>query len=145
MMHRRWRYDVMLRIMMLLILFAMMRCLPSCAARHTSLGEAVIIGGDNIICPQANIIQKSRFVQRQIGIFVGAGDVTRTHDLLITNQLHYRLCYTSIYNFATYLLYPILSILSILFYKKEEHFFFLFPSLLILLRMYGRIMAETFE
>ena len=25
----------------------------------------------------------------------GAGDVTRTHDLLITNQLHYRLCYTS--------------------------------------------------
>ena len=26
----------------------------------------------------------------------GAGDVTRTHDLLITNQLHYRLCYTSI-------------------------------------------------
>ena len=27
--------------------------------------------------------------------FFGAGDVTRTHDLLITNQLHYRLCYTS--------------------------------------------------
>ena len=26
---------------------------------------------------------------------IGAGDVTRTHDLLITNQLHYRLCYTS--------------------------------------------------
>lgn len=25
----------------------------------------------------------------------GAGDATRTHDLLITNQLHYRLCYTS--------------------------------------------------
>ena len=23
--------------------------------------------------------------------------MTRTHDLLITNQLHYRLCYTSIY------------------------------------------------
>ena len=28
-------------------------------------------------------------------ILFGAGDVTRTHDLLITNQLHYRLCYTS--------------------------------------------------
>ena len=27
---------------------------------------------------------------------VGAGDVTRTRDLLITNQLHYLLCYTSI-------------------------------------------------
>ena len=26
----------------------------------------------------------------------GASDVTRTRDLLITNQLHYRLCYTSI-------------------------------------------------
>lgn len=25
----------------------------------------------------------------------GASDVTRTRDLLITNQLHYRLCYTS--------------------------------------------------
>ena len=25
----------------------------------------------------------------------GAGDVTRTRDLLITNQLHYLLCYTS--------------------------------------------------
>ena len=31
------------------------------------------------------------------GIF-GAGDVTRTRDLLITNQLHYRLCYTSKYD-----------------------------------------------
>jgi hypothetical protein len=26
----------------------------------------------------------------------GADDATRTHDLLITNQLHYRLCYISI-------------------------------------------------
>ena len=30
------------------------------------------------------------------GVF-GASDVTRTRDLLITNQLHYRLCYTSKY------------------------------------------------
>ncbi len=28
----------------------------------------------------------------------GAGDGIRTCDLLITNQLHYRLCYTSDYN-----------------------------------------------
>ena len=33
---------------------------------------------------------------------VGAGDVTRTHDLLITNQLHYRLCYTSDPNIIIY-------------------------------------------
>ena len=30
------------------------------------------------------------------GLFYGAGNVTRTHDLLITNQLLYRLSYTSI-------------------------------------------------
>ena len=29
--------------------------------------------------------------------FLGATDVTRTHDLLITNQLLYRLSYSSIY------------------------------------------------
>ena len=28
--------------------------------------------------------------------FVGAGNVTRTHDLLITNQLLYRLSYASV-------------------------------------------------
>ena len=33
---------------------------------------------------------------------IGAGDVTRTHDLLITNQLHYRLCYTSDFNIIIY-------------------------------------------
>ena len=32
--------------------------------------------------------------------FFGAGNVTRTRDLLITNQLHYRLCYTSIFIFG---------------------------------------------
>ena len=30
---------------------------------------------------------------------IGAGNVTRTHDLLITNQLLYRLSYTSMYTF----------------------------------------------
>ncbi len=38
--------------------------------------------------------QKPRTIARGFG----AGDVTRTHDLLITNQLHYRLCYTSIFS-----------------------------------------------
>ena len=32
---------------------------------------------------------------KTLSFVFGAGDVTRTHDLLITNQLHYRLCYTS--------------------------------------------------
>ena len=31
--------------------------------------------------------------------FFGANDVTRTHDLLITNQLLYRLSYISIFTF----------------------------------------------
>ena len=28
--------------------------------------------------------------------FFGASDVTRTRDLLITSEMHYRLCYTSV-------------------------------------------------
>ena len=32
--------------------------------------------------------------------FLGANDVTRTHDLLITNQLLYRLSYISIFTFG---------------------------------------------
>ena len=32
--------------------------------------------------------------------FFGAGNVTRTHDLLITNQLLYRLSYISIFTFG---------------------------------------------
>ena len=133
MMHRRWRYDVMLRIMMLLVktrndaMFAIM-----CREAHIIRRSRHHWRSQHHLPERANIIQKSRFVFGQIGIFVGAGDVTRTHDLLITNQLHYRLCYTSILSFTTYLLYPILSFLSILFFKKGEHFFFLFPSLLIL-------------
>ena len=38
------------------------------------------------------------------GFRVGAGNVTRTHDLLITNQLLYRLSYTSICSTACYTL-----------------------------------------
>ena len=33
-------------------------------------------------------------------VFDGASDVTRTHDLLITNQLLYRLSYISIFTFG---------------------------------------------
>ena len=36
--------------------------------------------------------------QTQTGLpFIGASDLTRTGDLLITSEMHYRLCYTSIY------------------------------------------------
>ena len=39
--------------------------------------------------------QKERHALQRVFLF-GAGNVTRTHDLLITNQLLYRLSYTSI-------------------------------------------------
>ena len=29
-------------------------------------------------------------------VLIGASDLTRTGDLLITSEMHYRLCYTSI-------------------------------------------------
>ena len=49
-------------------------------------------------------IRKKQKSRSSCGFF-GAGDVTRTHDLLITNQLHYRLCYTSnIHNKGYYIL-----------------------------------------
>ena len=62
MMYRLWRYDVFrfaqndvapLRV-------AMMRCLPLCARRHTSLGEAVIIGFANIICRRQTSFPKTK-------------------------------------------------------------------------------------
>ena len=30
-----------------------------------------------------------------VDLFYGASDLTRTGDLLITSEMHYRLCYTS--------------------------------------------------
>ena len=45
--------------MMLLPMVAMMRCLPKCAVRHTSLGEAVIIGEAIFHLPKANFVEKS--------------------------------------------------------------------------------------
>ena len=57
-------------------------------------------------------------------LFSGANDVTRTHDLLITNQLLYRLSYISIFTFGVadliltnQLLYR-LSYISILTWKR---------------------------
>ena len=52
---------------------AMMRCLPQCAARHTSLGEAVIIGVANIICRRQTSFKKAQFVWLTNWAFLLAG------------------------------------------------------------------------
>ena len=53
-MHLLRKYDVVpLRA-------AMMRCLPLCARRHTSLVEAVIIGVANIICRRQTSLKKDQ-------------------------------------------------------------------------------------
>ena len=44
--------------------------------------------------PESGVKAKRKDCQRQSFLF-GAGNVTRTHDLLITNQLLYQLSYTS--------------------------------------------------
>ena len=50
---------------------------------------------------QSGIPEKSKKpVILEITGFFGAGNVTRTHDLLITNQLLYRLSYISIFTFG---------------------------------------------
>ena len=51
--------------------------------------------------PFADILKKAKAPKplRFQGFF-GANDVTRTHDLLITNQLLYRLSYISIFTFG---------------------------------------------
>jgi hypothetical protein len=68
MMHLLRKYDVApLRS-------AMMRCLPLCAVRHASLGEAVIIGGANIICRRQTSFKKRTFILVDKGaFFVGGG------------------------------------------------------------------------
>ena len=43
---------------------------------------------------EAADLEKNRFAM-QSGSFHGASDLTRTGDLLITSEMHYRLCYTS--------------------------------------------------
>ena len=81
MMHRLRRYDVFrfaqndvapLRV-------AMMRCLPLCARRHTSLGVAVIIGTANIICRRQTSFKKRTFVLvDKSAFFVGGEREIRT-------------------------------------------------------------------
>ena len=65
--------------MMLLPLVAMMRCLPLCAVRHTSLGVAVIIGVANIICRRQTSFKKRTFVGRQKCVFCWWGKVDSNH------------------------------------------------------------------
>ena len=43
--------------------------------------------------------QKGPYLPKADRALFGANDVTRTHDLLITNQLLYRLSYISMFNF----------------------------------------------
>ena len=45
-------------------------------------------------------MQEQSLVSQWFPPFYGANDVTRTHDLLITNQLLYRLSYISIFTFG---------------------------------------------
>ena len=56
---------------------------------------------------------------------LGAGDVTRTHDLLITNQLHYRLCYTSILSLDNSSIIQInTAFVKMFFHKSRENALF---------------------
>ena len=74
MMHLLRKYDVApLRS-------AMMRCLPQCAVRHTSLGEAVIIGRS----PASFAVGKHHSKNAPLSVdksavFVGGGCEIRTH------------------------------------------------------------------
>ena len=61
--YRRWRYDVMLRIMMLLVLLAMMRCLPQTPAKRHHFRRNHHWRSQHHL-PGANIIQKSHFCQK---------------------------------------------------------------------------------
>ena len=70
MMYRLWRYDAMLRIMVLRLrrndaMFAIKQ-------RSHIISEGNIIGETNIICRKANIIQKSLICPKdKSGFFVG--------------------------------------------------------------------------
>ena len=48
---------------------------------------------------EADLFQSNEKVLKHLRFrtFFGASDVTRTRDLLITSEMHYRLCYTSKY------------------------------------------------
>ena len=65
--------------MMLLPLVAMMRCLPQCAVRHTSSGEAVIIGQSPHHLPQGKHHWK-KHLRLQV-LFSGGGWWIRTTEV----------------------------------------------------------------
>ena len=63
MMHLLRKYDVApLR-------FAMMRCLPLCAVRHTSFAQRTSLAQANIICRRQTSFKKRTFVGRQKCVF----------------------------------------------------------------------------
>ena len=41
------------------------------------------------------LLHNKKGIPRRVSLF-GASDLTRTGDLLITSEMHYRLCYTSV-------------------------------------------------
>ncbi len=80
------------------------------------LNKVTLTWGGRKIPNAIKLIKNTKKAQSEIRLCLfGAGDVTRTHDLLITNQLHYRLCYTS--KFATLILYLYFLLLSRCFFK----------------------------
>ena len=91
-------------------------CAPNCANAPCVIIIPYLPGGVNSFFAFFN--QKAPTKPPEL---FGAGDKTWTYDLLITNQLHYRLCYTSIA--ATWLLYRIPDDLSIFFWKKLIFYF----------------------
>ena len=74
MMHRLRRYDVFRFAQndVAPLRAAMMRCLPLCVRRHTSLGEAVIIGVANIICQRQTSLKKDQ-VTSDLVFFLARG------------------------------------------------------------------------
>ena len=116
--------------------------LTPCASASLFAPQKFDFAQDDMLTDNAALCFEKRNKKAPIFTELGAGDVTRTHDLLITNQLHYRLCYTSVWILTTYLLYPIIATLSISFFKKRGTFFLFRASLLILARMCGRMIRE---
>ena len=61
--------------------------------RSSIISEGTIIGADNIICPQANIMKK-RSCLLDKSVFYGAGDEARTRYLHLGKVALYRMSYT---------------------------------------------------
>ena len=75
-----------------LLLQKIMELLPS-SRQQTTVHRTVVFDISSQFTPPYKNVQPKR-----AGRFYGASDVTRTRDLLITSEMHYRLCYTSILN-----------------------------------------------